>query len=357
MKTYVRSYIRDCSISITNICNLSCPYCFRNSKSSDISNELTLSDWKKIFDKLKQANVLRVLITGGEPFARNDLSQIIKMIFEHKIQISIATNGTIINESVLDLLSKYRMAVNYVQVSLDGNQPQNNDLTRGLGSFEKSINMIKLLKSIDVHVSCRITLQKNNYKEFRQIYEYIHNELKVADITVNEVQPVGRGKENSELNLTEQERIEFIKNNEDIILKINFMDCEISRLIRLLYPYINQNVIGGKLRTCTRAYKGFHILQDGFIVPCDTMSELKLANILTIDDISDFWENNEILKKLRERNEINLLNFNKCRKCEYINICTGSCPVSDYEISKRLCSNEDDKCFKFLYHKYKELIR
>ena len=351
---YVRNYIRDCSISLTQACNLNCQYCFRNSGIYKNMDELDFVQWKSVFQKLKEGHVLRVLLTGGEPFMRTDLDQIIEELLHLQIQISIATNGTINNQKVIEVLGLHSNSIGYVQISLDGDCPVINDRTRGNGSFLKSIQTIKALKKKGVHVSCRITLSKFNVRHFRRIYDFIYNTLLIHDISINEIQQVGRGISAKDIFLSKEDRINLICSNWDIINKLNFMDCEIGRLIRLVQG--NKIIAGGKLQTCMRAYKGIHILHNGDIVPCDMLADMKMSNILDISDLLNFWKENEVLNTLRKRTTIELNKFSKCIECEFENQCTGSCPVSDFQMSRSILSNEDFRCLKYLYIEYFDFI-
>jgi len=313
-----------------------------------VNEELHTGEWENAIAKMRRANVIRVLVTGGEPFMRSDLADIIGLLVSNKMMVSIATNGTIENAGVYDILERNRNIVSYIQISLDGYNPESNDPTRGELSFYKICNSIRRYKQMKIHVKCRITLNKHNYRFFRETFDFIKETLGVNDITVNEIQEIGRGRSDNTHTLTEQERIEFVRNYADILPKINFMDCEIGRIHRFVDGFSDSKFAGGRLVACMKAFKGLHILQNGSIVVCDALPQLVLGNILTTEDLSRLWKENGYLEILRRRCAHDLADFQKCRECEFINYCTGSCPVIDYKNGKILCSNDDDRCYKYL---------
>lgn len=351
---YIRNYIRDCTISLTQACNLNCPYCFRDSQTYRNSDELSFAQWKDIFHKLKAGNVLRVLLTGGEPLMRDDLPRIIAELLQLQIQISIATNGTINDQETIELLGMHNKSVGFVQVSLDGDCPEINDQTRGNGSFKKSIQTIKALQKRGIRVSCRITLSKYNVHCFRRIYDFIYQKLSVHEITINEIQQVGRGIGSDDIFLSKDDRINLICSNRDILNKLNFMDCETGRLIRLVEG--NKIIAGGRLQSCMRAYNGIHILHNGDIVLCDMLEDIKMGNIMDISDLMKFWKENEILNCFRQRNKIELKMFPKCINCEFERQCTGSCPVVDFYSTGSILGNNDLRCLKYLFIEYSDFI-
>lgn len=354
MIMYIRKYIRDCSISLTQVCNLSCPYCFRDSQIHRNLDELNFAQWKNIFHKFKKGHVLRVLLTGGEPFMREDLTQILAELLHLQIQISIATNGTIKHEEAIELLGKYSKSVGFVQVSLDGDCPDVNDSTRGSGSFEKALQTISALRSQGVRVSCRITLSKYNVHCFRRIYDFIYNKLSIHEISINEIQQVGRGVDSDNIFLSKEDRINLIYSNRDILRRLHFMDCVTGRLVRMIQE--NKTIVGGRLQSCMRAYNGIHILHNGDIVPCDMLEDIRMGNILDICDLTTFWKENDILNCFRQRNTIELDKFSKCIDCEFKSQCTGSCPVMDFHGGGNILSNEDFRCLKYLYIEYADFI-
>lgn len=351
---HVHNYIRDCSISMTQACNLRCQYCFRDSGNDEIREELSFAEWKEVFQKLKNSHVFRVLLTGGEPLIRADIYQVIDELLKLHIQVSIATNGTICNEDVWNLLGLYNSSIGYVQVSLDGDCPEINDKTRGVGSFDKTVRTVNELQKRGVKVSCRITLSKYNVKYFRRIYDFVYSKLKIHDITINEIQQVGRGTNTANLLLEKEDRIKLIASNRDIIERLHFMNCEISKLIRLAKG--GKNIAGGKLQACMRSFKGIHILQNGDIVPCDMLPEIKMGNILEVEDLQQFWKENEILVQFRKRIDITLSEFSKCRNCRFEDMCTGSCPVYDYQSNGWITSNDDKKCFMYVDKEYSDFL-
>ena len=84
---------------ITARCNLACQQCNIIYANSDV-REATLDEIKRIADNLAAIGTCVVLLTGGEPFARADLPEIIRAFTERNIHVRMQTNGLASEEAL-----------------------------------------------------------------------------------------------------------------------------------------------------------------------------------------------------------------------------------------------------------------
>ena len=77
----------------TSRCNLKCSHCFYHDSLNKRFNELTLAEIDKITQTMDP--ILSLILTGGEPYLRHDLDQIVRIFYENtKVPIiSIPSNG------------------------------------------------------------------------------------------------------------------------------------------------------------------------------------------------------------------------------------------------------------------------
>lgn len=160
-------------LHVTNRCNLRCRTCFRADR--DDNDELSLQEIDEIasyFDKL-----LWLEISGGEPFVREDLIDIL-LRFNAK-SISIATNGYD-PEAIYDTVKRLRdtsRAIINIAVSLDGFQSTNDDI-RGPGTFQRALKTLKMLKKLEgVIVSANTVLSQRNLDELFPFMEFIRGTM------------------------------------------------------------------------------------------------------------------------------------------------------------------------------------
>lgn len=155
------------SILVTNRCALRCKHCFNHKKSGGNSkeaspNELGLAEYEKISRSM--GSFMKALFSGGEPFIREDLKDIVLMFARNNnlTHISITTNGqdedSIYNQ-ISYILSELNDNLNLsLGVSLEGHE-RVHDFIRGKGSYKKAIStwkkcdeLRKKYKNFDMYV-------------------------------------------------------------------------------------------------------------------------------------------------------------------------------------------------------------
>ena len=143
------------NLSVTSKCNMKCKSCniwkIYKKHPELIKKELGLSDYKIFFKKFNYWNWIS--FTGGEPFLRKNLADIVTSAVQNCKNlhtISIPTNGYSTNKIVNDI--KKILATNipsfYVTVSLDGSKEVHDKIRGKDSSFEHAIKTFKILKKI-----------------------------------------------------------------------------------------------------------------------------------------------------------------------------------------------------------------
>ena len=102
---------------ITYECNLKCPHCLTASGRKQ-STELDTREALLLIDKLAEAKVLTLSLTGGEPFMRKDILQLLEHLATTGIRVDIASNGFHVPHSIIKALRN--LPVFQIQVSIDG---------------------------------------------------------------------------------------------------------------------------------------------------------------------------------------------------------------------------------------------
>ncbi len=130
-------------LHVTNACNLSCSHCLVSSSPSGIPGGDT-AFWLNIIDQAQALGTSRFYITGGEPFLRDDIFEIIDHILEiPKAELIILTNGMLFRGEHLKKLSLCDPNRLQLQISLDGPTAEINNAMRGNGTFDATIRGIK----------------------------------------------------------------------------------------------------------------------------------------------------------------------------------------------------------------------
>ncbi len=184
---------RKALIQVTERCNLRCAHCFIPTGNQPKTIPLkTISDI--VLSRLRQCRVVTVTLTGGEPFLHPDIVDIVKVIRNEGLPVSICTNGTMASTSQMASLS--HIGGVRVNVSLDGFRPQSHGKFRGrTDSFYITIENIKRLRDHNLLKGILTTPNTLAHtSEYAQICEFaIAN--RATYVLMNPLAPFGRGVE------------------------------------------------------------------------------------------------------------------------------------------------------------------
>jgi SynChlorMet cassette radical SAM/SPASM protein ScmE len=342
-------------LAITNQCNLHCNYCSHFTSAGDVGRDLAKEEWLQFFKELNQCAVMTVTLEGGEPFCREDLKELIDGIIQNRMRFNILSNGTLINDEIVSYLASTGRC-DGVQVSVDGSTPATHDAFRGEGSFFKALNGIKLLQAHNVPVSVRVTIHRQNVMDLKNIAKLLLEKIGLSSFSTNAASYLGFCRRNvDEIQLTVEERSLAMENllklhkkykgriNADagpLADAINWLEMELFR--REGKGRIPK---GGYLTGCSGPMFKIGVRADGVIVPCLHLSHIELGQI-NKDDLKDIWQSHKELKRLRERHNIPLSDFEFCKGCDYIDCCTGNCPALAYTIVGKEDRPSPDACLR-----------
>jgi SynChlorMet cassette radical SAM/SPASM protein ScmE len=325
-------------LGITNRCNLRCSYCYYHSSHADVRTELSTAQWLHFFKELKACSVLNVYLSGGEPLIRKDIKELIDGIVKNSMRFTIITNATLATDHIADHIKSTKRC-DQVQVSIDADSPEQHDIFRGKGSFEKALTGIKILIKNNITVTARVTIHKYNVYSLNRIADFLLEDVGVTFLRTNSAIPMGlcsHNKENIQLTAAEYS-----------IAMSTLLDLEkkyAGRVKATAGPLatakhwsrmeqhkaeLNKNKSGGYLGGCNCIFDSLGVLADGTIVPCEQLGHIKLG-VINQDNLKDIWLNHSELKLLRKRGKISLKDFTQCKDCEYVQYCQGACPATAY---------------------------
>lgn len=128
-------------------CNLHCDYCFKTAVDARRSREMSQQQWGETVKECRA--LIHVTITGGEPFLRNDLAQVIQAIARSSgaPRFTINTNG-FYTERILSFLGELSETLPAkteltLSVSLEGPNEVHDKLRNFRGSAVKARNTVQ----------------------------------------------------------------------------------------------------------------------------------------------------------------------------------------------------------------------
>ena len=128
--------------AVTKRCNLGCEMC-GIVKTWRKERELDLDEIERVAELLDELGTGVVILTGGEPFLREDLPEITKIFHRRGLNTRLQTNGTLCTEE--NVRAVIKSGLDDVSISLDSLDPETQDsITNVKGSWERTVRSISL---------------------------------------------------------------------------------------------------------------------------------------------------------------------------------------------------------------------
>lgn len=161
--------------AVTKNCNLKCGMC-GSSLSRQQEKELSLPEISKIAGVLEKLKIGIILLSGGEPFIRNDLAEIIRIFSQKGLTVRLQTNGILADEK--KIRAAYQAGMKEVTLSLNSLEPEKDDTITGQNnSWHRIIEAIarfsQILPSKNNILGINTVVCRNNLKEIPQIIKFV----------------------------------------------------------------------------------------------------------------------------------------------------------------------------------------
>jgi Fe-coproporphyrin III synthase len=317
-------YVRSVHWSITGRCNLKCRHCYIESPDRRYG-ELPLPDILRIIGQFAEANVHEVRLTGGEPFWRRDLPDIMAALAEKQINVAqIYSNGVLINREVLHCLKEIGFSPK-IQISFDG--CGTHDAMRGVvGTETSTLQAVRLLREHAFPVTIATNIDRDNIGSLSETYSL----MKGLDVQFWRVAPpLGIG--NWRRSATGLSAEEILSACAPVIARWQ----EDRRPFRLAMPGFDssdENEVRDRYKSdsydCVNSRLIPSLLPDGTMLPCpvykDTVVYGQMPNLLT-EPFSEIWSES-MLRSIIDTKKSDVLAHNaECAACAHFKRCGGGC--------------------------------
>jgi MoaA/NifB/PqqE/SkfB family radical SAM enzyme len=157
---------------VTDRCNLQCRMCNIWKRKS---KEMTINEIEHCAKSLKELKVSNVVITGGEPFLRPDIVEIVRLLNDYGFSIKLQTNGTLVTEEKIKALA--RAGLRDITISLDTLDEGKYDwICRSKNLFRKVEQSLDLAaKYMKGFVVASTVVSKINVSELPEIIKFVNS--------------------------------------------------------------------------------------------------------------------------------------------------------------------------------------
>ena len=170
------SKVTSVMFELTYNCSEKCIHCYNpgatrndSEKSGRNREELTLNEYKRVIDELCELGLYKVCLSGGDPFSKPIIWDIIDYLWQKEIAFDIFTNGQRVFNDVERLLSYYPRLIGvsiYSQI-----EEAHDKITRVPGSLRKSIKFVEKLSEYGMAMNLKCVIMQPNLKTYRSVKE------------------------------------------------------------------------------------------------------------------------------------------------------------------------------------------
>ena len=338
---------------ITRACALACRHCRASAEDIRHPGELSLEEGYRLIDQVAAMGTPLMIFTGGDPFQRDDLEDLIRHGKKAGLRV-----GTI--PATTHRLTRERMAsvqaagVDQIAVSIDGATSQTHDDFRKVqGSFEKAIQGAAWAKELGIPLQVNTVLGAWNADEFDEMAALV-TRLGIVFWEVFFLVPTGRGTELKGCNAVQMrrlfERMVDMSKSVPFVIKITegsqhraFMAMQRQREGHQAAGVAQGHAPGrhhqlGLSAATVNAGRGFCFVDHlGNICPSGFLPLVR-GNVRT-NDLAEVYRTDKVFLELRDSSLLK----GRCGACRYRDTCTGGsrargfAATGDYLASDPLC--------------------
>ncbi len=166
---------------ITSACNLRCAHCF----TSRFDSEPVA--WDSMLDQLRQLQISRVVLTGGEPLLHPELACLVSRLQANGISSTLLTNGLALTPRCAHRLAQ--AGLNTVSISLHSPQPETqNQISGGKTNFTRLVRAFHACQETNLPFTISSVALPANVGQIGQLIDFAFG-LGATSLSLNSFLP------------------------------------------------------------------------------------------------------------------------------------------------------------------------
>lgn len=248
-------YIYKMHMELTYRCNFRCVHCY-NTTHKGAETEMTLGQWADILQQLADLGCYLLTFTGGEVFVRKDAVDILQLACDKTFSFRINTNGSLIDEKIVQRLASMRAFLQGVDISFYGADPDVHDtLSHRQGAHEKTLRAVRLLQEANIEVLAKFITMRDNFEGIPEFEANMRSMGVKYAISTESLIPRTNGNTSPLIQLLTDEQYKHLLATQDV------------------------GAGAGSSQACKPGHIRGAITPDGFVSPCEWLTDFKLGNI------------------------------------------------------------------------------
>lgn len=305
-------------IEVTDFCNHRCIHCYnldselKNRPSRIVDDDIVLACVQKLIDN----SIFSVIITGGEPLIKKDLTKkIICLLKENNTRVSLNSNLTLADDEFIGFLKEQKVSV---VTSCPSGLASSFSKLVGVDNYSVFEDNLKKLVSADVHFTVNMVVTKENLHEIRTTAE----KMSALGCKSFAATPMGLNVEYPRLdlllNIDEVRAVitELLWIEDNLKMNVDILEalpkCVFpTEVLHSRHSFLN--------RRCQAGRTTIAVSCNGDVRPC-AHNPYSYGNILK-ENLRDIWDNMSAWRSMQYVPE-------ECKDCVWLSHCNGGCRTS-----------------------------
>ncbi len=195
---------------VTHRCPLHCVYCSNPLQMTAANSELPTEDWVRVFQQAAKLGVLHLHLTGGEPLARQDLTQLIAAAHKAGLYTNLITSGLGMTEARLQELAA--AGLDHLQLSFQDSRADSADWIAGTKAHARKVELSQIIHQQNIRqqriaFTVNLVVHRQNLEHLDETIRFIET-LHPDRIEIAHVQYYGWALENRAALMPTREQVD-----------------------------------------------------------------------------------------------------------------------------------------------------
>jgi radical SAM protein with 4Fe4S-binding SPASM domain len=305
----------------TKSCNLGCSFCYDKAIRGRTEN-LSIEIIRNLAKEAAELGARRVILSGGEPMVRTDWREVARVFDEAGMEVSLATNGTLITEEVATFLASLSKVS--LSISIDGDEKIHDQLREQQGAHRRTMRGFEALRQAGVAFDVNATIFRDNISEVPFLTRLARDFD--CDVRLSLLHPNGRGEIMAGQALEPEEILRLreychIMRQHGVKIFLNLPP---------LLQYLDE-IIPTRGAACGWAINFCGVLANGDVSICGVASDEPdlVAGNIKEKSFKEIWMTAPLFRQTRSLDVHDLGGI--CGRCAFNEFCGGACRLSAFK--------------------------
>lgn len=346
--------------SITGACNANCRHCYVT-KHQHTLKDLTTAQAMTVLDRLAEAEVHRISLTGGELLLRKDLPQLLEAMQERNIIVSgFCTNGFLLTGEMLAFFERFGMKPS-IQISFDG--VGCHDWLRGVEGAERmAIDAMQACREHGIPFTLAMCIHRGNQDKVMDTLRFAVR-MGAERIRFSQIGAYGdfspeRGVQTLPIDELYQLYYDVLP---EILREKPDLEIEMGGFLMIhgkkqkdyqIVPYIHSCTDLEQNRVCRSVEHSFYLGSDGKLLPCMIVANTSLEKeCLSLHEhtLAECMHSPAYLAFVQMHAQSLMEHNPQCRDCKYLSYCGCGCRGASVTGNGTLLGIDEDRCAFFMH--------